>query len=393
MTDKSNITTLSVARDRAQSKALNKSMTVYANEHLRAPILENMPTKKALLLFDFLTHLTLHKLPEQTYFRVPLSQITSHPRFHQLTLADISKYIIQLGNVKLHFTHPNEQYFLDGPLLTLVGILPSECESFPEVVFEYGTAYVDIARHSKFFSLVDKVVLHKLKSKYSIALYQYILTYTAQPNITHMEFSLEELRLQMGVPTDKLKQPYNFINRCLKSSILDVNKHSNINCIYKKTTRGRKITKITLHWHISKSRDLKPVQKTIIQNKLERNRDDFLVHMDANESQNGIDNVAKFSVITDAQINYDPYTSFPLDLSSDRVCVWKSLLKHHYPSISFNQTHPLFLDFLKQQNLSPNSNDLKSIFISFLYKLHNKFPDEIPINESLIETISDEIDF
>lgn len=95
-----------------------------------------------------------------------------------------------------------------------------------------------------FTSYQLKNVLH-LDSKYSIRIYELLKQYQGYKKPTKdREFDIQDLRDKLGIAKDEYKRFVNFETRVLKTSMQEINQHTDVKMTYEKIKNGRKIVRI-----------------------------------------------------------------------------------------------------------------------------------------------------
>lgn len=95
-----------------------------------------------------------------------------------------------------------------------------------------------------FTSYQLKNVLH-LDSKYSIRIYELLKQYQGYKKPTKdREFDIQDLRDKLGIAKDEYKRFVNFETRVLKTSMQEINQHTDVKMTYEKIKNGRKIARI-----------------------------------------------------------------------------------------------------------------------------------------------------
>lgn len=95
-----------------------------------------------------------------------------------------------------------------------------------------------------FTSYQIKNVLH-LDSKYSIRIYELLKQYEGFKKPTKdREFDIQDLRDKLGIAPDEYNRFYDFEKRVLKTSMQEINQHTDLKMTYEKIKNGRKIARI-----------------------------------------------------------------------------------------------------------------------------------------------------
>ncbi|OHW61267.1 replication initiation protein [Andreesenia angusta] len=95
-----------------------------------------------------------------------------------------------------------------------------------------------------FTSYQLKNVLH-LDSKYSIRIYELLKQYQGYKKPTKdREFDIQDLRDKLGIAPDEYNRFYDFEKRVLKTSMQEINQHTDVKMTYEKIKNGKKIARI-----------------------------------------------------------------------------------------------------------------------------------------------------
>src|SRR3954454_22839165 len=84
-----------------------------------------------------------------------------------------------------------------------------------EVVYSFSKTMRDIIRNSRYWGRIKPYIMFSFSSKYSLALYENLCLRRNLQKSSHM-FTVDEFRQLLGVPDDKLTEPFNLIRWGMK---------------------------------------------------------------------------------------------------------------------------------------------------------------------------------
>lgn len=131
------------------------------------------------------------------------------------------------------------------------------------VRYEFPADLRKIIMESTIFARLQRKIMFKLSSKYSLALYEMIQK-RGNLNRTFEEISIDDLRGFLGVPKDKLTSWINFRNKALAPAISEVSEESDFTVEFDPIKGDRKqFVGVRLSWQRKRLDQLKQIERNL----------------------------------------------------------------------------------------------------------------------------------
>lgn len=135
----------------------------------------------------------------------------------------------------------------------------------------------EVLQDSEIYARLEIIVLNAFRTKYGMTLYEMLAKRVGLRHVFYEDFTVEELRIYLGVEKDKLKQYGQFKDRALEPGIKEVNDLAPFSCGYEVIERkGRRITKLRLNWWY-KTEEEKKAQWLALTSLVDDDEDDDLL--------------------------------------------------------------------------------------------------------------------
>ena len=129
---------------------------------------------------------------------------------------------------------------------------------------------IEILRNSEVYARLKTQVMYCFESKYALCLYEMIERRIGLSYKQSEEFTLEELRGVLNVPTGKLDRFADLNKYCLKVAVEEINKLCPFWVEFVPIKRGRKVERVALHWLPKTSSGKRDAQNLIDQHSIVR---------------------------------------------------------------------------------------------------------------------------
>ena len=245
--------TIQIVRERKN----DRHVTVVPTEYARAPTYRNPPGAAALKI--------LHALIEEAgesigvplaWHEMPLKKAVSESKIRHLTAEDADHHLTELKDVQLSYwvfdVRHRKTIVSRGGVIDRAEIhIPKDRTEPVMIRWVFGSMFVEIARTSNFYTLIDNNAVWSLRSRYAISLFLYISALSGQRK-RRARFSIQELRDVLGVPAKRL-QRFNDLNaRALKRAVTDINAcpYSRWNVEATPIKVHRQVTAVEISWQL-----------------------------------------------------------------------------------------------------------------------------------------------
>lgn len=212
---------------------------------LRFPMGGRMSLRSAKL-FHLLVKVAGVDLAEDKQHRFPLAALNES--FH-ISVGELETLIDELHSttIKLKLTDEHGRRFTkSGPFLSDVE-REEETQAQAEIRFSFSSVLRQAIANSTHWAIISRRAVLAFESKYSLRLYT-VLSLRAGLRKTHEDFSVEDLRQILGVPSEKLTAWKNLRLRALDPAIEEINHLAGFRASYVPQKQGRKVVGITLSW-------------------------------------------------------------------------------------------------------------------------------------------------
>ena len=129
---------------------------------------------------------------------------------------------------------------------------------------------IEILRNSEVYARLKTQVMYCFESKYALCLYEMIERRIGLAYKQVEEFTIEELRGLLNVPTGKLDRFADLNKYCLKVAVEEINKLCPFYVDFTPIKRGRKVERVALHWFPKTSSGKRDAQNLIDQHSIVR---------------------------------------------------------------------------------------------------------------------------
>jgi len=119
------------------------------------------------------------------------------------------------------------------------------------ITWSFGGMFIDMARESNHWAILDRQAVFHLGSKYSVLLFQYISSLTNLKHITSKRFKVAELRAVFGIQEGKVKRFADLKKDVIIPAIAEINSdltRLHLTATYHKI--GRTVAEIEIAWEV-----------------------------------------------------------------------------------------------------------------------------------------------
>jgi hypothetical protein len=191
--------------------------------------------------FNWLLHNAFDEISEDKVHTAKASELRSYLSKHESN-DRLIETTMRLGTVPLAYNYLDEDGVPDwgsGSMISISGSIKNDTikYSFPHWLRPM------LAEPAKWARL-SLSVMQKFNSKYSVALYENLELYTNR-RTPKMDVSIEDLRVIIGVPDDKLQRFNDLKKRAIDPALAEINQFADFTATYEVSEKiGRKVSKI-----------------------------------------------------------------------------------------------------------------------------------------------------
>ena len=233
--------------------------TVIATEYARGWTVERPPGAIAQRIFWSLVDHAGPAIVEPDWHEVSLAHLRRDGLNSHLTVAQARALCRELLSVLHTFSRydPDTRTVeLDeGVLVQRIQIrAPLDDEgrltNHAVIRWKFGDLLCEIARSSNFWTLIDRMIVRNLRSRYALSLYPYLAAYfslrpTKPGNVT---LEVERMRKILGIPDGRHPTFRALHSRALQPAIAGINKASRYQLSYELLRSGRWVDQVRLAW-------------------------------------------------------------------------------------------------------------------------------------------------
>ncbi len=125
-------------------------------------------------------------------------------------------------------------------------------------VYRFPPRLRQLIKSSSVFARLSKETMFLMASKYALSLYEIVQKRVNLKHKSYEDFSVEEFRGMLGVPTGRLKQYRDLNASAIKPALRDVNEHTNCQVAVEPLKKGKKVEKVRLHWILKQKSESLP---------------------------------------------------------------------------------------------------------------------------------------
>lgn len=237
--------TIQVAADRA----FDKTKTVLPAEVARGIYMQNPPGLAALKLMHVLIGQAAGRMGEDVEHRVSLSEVRAIEGLRHHDRASLTPLFAELQAAVLINDDVERKRLTIGGLLDLAEVDYRD-ETSGELVISwyFSRMFTRVAAASDHWAILDRHTAFRLKSRYSMLLFQHISSLVKQAHVTRKVFTVGELRAVLGVGAGKLERFANLNARAIQPAIEEISSESRFILTATPRKNGRTITSIEISW-------------------------------------------------------------------------------------------------------------------------------------------------
>ena len=244
--------TVQVATDRA----FDKTKTVLPAEVARGTYMQNPPGLAALKLMHVLIGQAGGRMGEDVEHRVRLSEVRGVEGLRHHDRASLAPLFAELQAAVLISDDTERKRLTIGGLLDIAEVdYRDEASGDLVISWYFSRMFTRMAAASDHWAILDRQTAFRLKSRYSMLLFQHISSLVNLDRVTSKIFTVAELRAVLGVEPGKLERFADLNKWALKPAIEEISTESRF--VLTVTTRktGRTVTSITIEWAEKPSED------------------------------------------------------------------------------------------------------------------------------------------
>jgi len=244
------IKTIQVAADRAY----DQTKTVLPAEVARGVYFENVPSLQGLKLMHLMIAKAGGRMADDVRHEFRLSEVKKIEGMKNHTRATLAPLFRELRAMTITEGNPEDELerVIIGGLLDQA-VLDREDPISGDILLSwyFGRSFMDMARKSDHWAILDRQAVFHLNSRYSVLLFQHISSLVNLHHITRKRFTVPELRALFAVPEGKSKRFADLKRNIITPAIEEINSditRLHLTARYNKV--GRTVAEVEFTWEV-----------------------------------------------------------------------------------------------------------------------------------------------
>lgn len=242
--------TIKVAADRAY----DQTKTVLPAEVARGVYFENVPSLQGLKLMHLMIAKAGGRMADDVRHEFRLSEVKKIEGMKNHTRATLAPLFRELRAMTITEGAPEDELdrviiggLLDQAVLDRVDPVSGDVL----LSWYFGRSFMDMARKSNHWAILDRQAVFHLNSRYSVLLFQHISSLVNLHHITRKRFTVPELRAMLAVSEGKFARFSNLKQKVIQPAIDEINSdltRLHLTATYHKI--GRTVAEVEFTWEV-----------------------------------------------------------------------------------------------------------------------------------------------
>lgn len=240
--------TIQVAADRAY----DQTKTVLPAEVAQGVYMQHAPSLSALKLMHLMIGTAGGRMADPVRHTMRLSEIKKIDGMRNHTSQTIAPLFAELRAATMTTDDPVKCRIVIGGLLDVAMVdYRDEVSGDVLITWSFGGMFIDMARDSNHWAILDRQAVFHLGSKYSVLMFQHIASLQNLTHVTSKRFKVAALRAVLGVPEGKIGRFANLKNDVIEPAIAEINSdltRLKLTATYHKI--GRTVAEVEIAWAV-----------------------------------------------------------------------------------------------------------------------------------------------
>ena len=236
----------------AADRAYDQTKTVLPAEVAQGVYMEHAPSLQALKLMHLMIGTAGGRMADPVRHTMRLSDIKQIEGMRNHTSQTIAPLFAELRSATMTTDDPVKCRIVIGGLLDVAMVdYRHEVSGDVLITWSFGGMFIDMARDSNHWAILDRQAVFHLGSKYSVLLFQHIASLQSLKHVTSKRFKVVALRAVLGVPETKLPRFSSFKQWALEPAIAEINSdltRLTLTATYHKI--GRTVAEVEIAWEV-----------------------------------------------------------------------------------------------------------------------------------------------
>lgn len=238
----------------AADRAYDQTKTVLPAEVARGVYFENVPSLQGLKLMHLMIAKAGGRMADNVRHEFRLSEVKKIEGMKNHTRATLSPLFRELRAMTITEGNPEDDLdrVIIGGLLDQA-VLDREDSISGDILLSwyFGRSFMEMARKSNHWAILDRQAVFHLNSRYSVLLFQHISSLVNLHHITRKRFTVPELRAMLAIPEGKFSRFSNLKKDVINAAISEINSdltRLHLTATYHKI--GRTVAEVEFTWEV-----------------------------------------------------------------------------------------------------------------------------------------------
>ena len=236
----------------AADREYDQTKTVLPAEVALGVYMQNAPSLKALKLMHLMIGTAGGRMADPMRHTMRLSDIKKIEGMDNHSRQSVAPLFAELRAATMTTDDPDKKRMVIGGMLDVATIdYRDEVSGDTLITWSFGGMFIDMARDSNHWAILDRQAVFHLGSKYSVLLFQHIASLQNLKHVTSKRFTVADLRAVLGVPEGKHKLFSALKRWVVEPAISEINSdltRLNLTATYHKI--GRTVAEIEIAWEV-----------------------------------------------------------------------------------------------------------------------------------------------
>ena len=236
----------------AADRAYDQTKTVLPAEVAQGVYMQHAPSLQALKLMHLMIGTAGGRMADPVRHTMRLSKIKQIEGMRNHTSQTIAPLFAELRAATMTTDDLDKKRIVIGGLLDVAMVdYRDEASGDVLITWSFGGMFIDMARESNHWAILDRQAVFHLGSKYSVLLFQHISSLTNLKHATSKRFSVPELRAMFGIQESKHKRFADLKRDVLAVALTEINSditRLTLTATYHKI--GRTVASVEIAWEV-----------------------------------------------------------------------------------------------------------------------------------------------
>ncbi|MGJ8690825.1 MAG: replication initiation protein [Gammaproteobacteria bacterium] len=236
----------------AADRAYDQTKTVLPSEVAQGVYMQHAPSLKALKLMHLMIGTAGGRMADPVRHTIRLSDVKKIDGMANHSRQTVAPLFAELRAATMTTDDPEKKRMVIGGLLDVATIdYRHEVSGDTLITWSFGGMFIDMARDSNHWAILDRQAVFHLGSKYSVLLFQHIASLQNLKHVTSKRFSVAELRAVFGIPEGTMPRFANLKARAISPAIAEINSdltRLHLTATYHKV--GRTVAEVEIAWEV-----------------------------------------------------------------------------------------------------------------------------------------------